>query len=538
MTKKQFLKKLKEKLEALDKDEVEEILNQYSSLIDEKIALGKSEKEAVKIFGEVDEIADVIIKDYYKKNYKGNDIVTNFSKKIMDYGERFFAFLSKKDTSELIKILIEVIIVIFLIALCHIPISILEELGKSVFYILSSPLNKIFYVIWKVVLELAYLALALLAFGKFIGMRYLNDETKVNSVKVKVKVPVKKYVNRENTISYSFIKVGVVFLKFLAILILFGISAYLMGMGLVLGICLYLLIKKVTYFGLYLVMLSLFILGILFFEILFDFVLDHKFRGSKIIISLICCFLLLGFGSVLAVNEVASTSFINQNPPNLTMETLSEEIPYTSNLILIGNIGDYVVDNSLTNIIVMYNYYPIGRKMSTKITKNKNEVYLNYKYDEISISKELIEQMLKDLKEKKIYNYYLEPQIVIKANEDTINLIKKNRQNYYHSIKEYLSCEFVRTYKVLDIITSTKEDYSYVTLTSFSDDDIYTTKLKNNLVSNILVDNYYEFTFQTYQSYIDTDIEEVFRDANVIKINKTDKLPGEQIDDNTCRVFY
>ena len=198
----------------------------------------------------------------------------------------------------------------------------------------------------------------------------------------------------------------------------------------------------------------------------------------------------------MAINEVANTSFVNQNPPNLAMETLTEEIPYTSNLILIGNIGDYIVDNSLSNIIVMYNYYPIGTKMSSKITKNKNEVYLNYRYDEIKISKELISQMLNDLKQKKIYNYYLEPQIVIKANEDTINVIKKNRQKYYQNSKEYLTCEFVRTYKVLDVIKSSKEDYSYVTLTSFSDDDVYTAKLKNNLVNNILVDNYHEFTFR------------------------------------------
>ena len=534
MTKKQFLKQLKEKLQDIENDELEEILNQYSSLIDEKIAMGKSEKEAVKIFGEVDEIAETIIKDYNRKNYKDKDIISNYSKKLMDYGERFFSFLSKKDTSELIKILIEVIVVIFLIGLCHIPISILEGLGKSVFYILSAPLNKIFYIIWKVVLELAYLALAILAFGKFIGMRYLNVEEAKDVKKYKVHVEVKK-VNKE---PYSLIKIGVVFLKFLAILILFGLSIYLMGMGLVLGICFYLLIKGVTYFGLYLVMLSLFLLGTLFFEILFDFVLDHKFRGGKILASLISCFILLGFGCILAINEVANTSFVNQNPPNLAMETLTEEIPYTSNLILIGNIGDYIVDNSLSNIIVMYNYYPIGTKMSSKITKNKNEVYLNYRYDEIKISKELISQMLNDLKQKKIYNYYLEPQIVIKANEDTINVIKKNRQKYYQNSKEYLTCEFVRTYKVLDVIKSSKEDYSYVTLTSFSDDDVYTAKLKNNLVNNILVDNYYEFTFQTYQSYIDTDIDEVFKNANVIRVNKTDKLPGEQIDDNSCRVFY
>ena len=146
--------------------------------------------------------------------------------------------------------------------------------------------------------------------------------------------------------------------------------------------------------------------------------------------------------------------------------------------------------------------------------------------------------MLLDLKEKKIYNYYLEPQIIVRSNEENINDIKKNRQKYYQNNKEYLTCEFVRTYKVLDIIKGSKEEYSYITLSSFLDDEIYTAKIKNNLINNLVIDSYYEFTFQTYQSYIDTDIDDVFKDSNVIKVTKTDKLPSEQINDNSCRVFF
>ena len=535
MTKKQFLKKLKENIESLNLEEQERILKEYEELIDEKIKSGKKEKEAVKDFGNVEELANGLIRDYEKNNHKENDIIGNFSKKVLNYGERFLEFLSQKDTKELIGILIEILIVIFLISLCHIPVAILEELGKSVFYILSSPVNHVFYVIWKVVLELAYLALSILAFGKFIGRRYFNEDIPEKEIKEKKSKELKEY---ENNLGLSLIKLGVIFFKFLAIIVLFGISMYLMGMGLILGICLYLIIHGVTYFGLYLVMVSLFILGIIFFKLLFDFVLDRKFRGSKILVSLVTCFVFLGFGCALATSEVASTSFINQNPPNLEMETLNEEKPFTNNIILVGNISDYVIDNDLNNIVIMYNYYPIGTKMSTKITKEENEVYLNYKYDEFKITKELINQMLLDLKEKKIYNYYLEPQIIVKSNEENINIIKKNRQKYYHNNKEYLTCEFVRTYKVLDIIKGSKEDYSYVTLSSFLDDEIYTAKIKNNLINNLLVDNYYEFTFQTYQSYIDTDIDDVFKDSNVIRVTKTDKLPSEQINDNSCRVFY
>ena len=67
MTKKQFLKKLKEALKIINPNEVEDIIKQYSSLIDEKVAMGMSEKEAIKVFGDVEEIASSIIKDYNKR---------------------------------------------------------------------------------------------------------------------------------------------------------------------------------------------------------------------------------------------------------------------------------------------------------------------------------------------------------------------------------------------------------------------------------------------------------------------------------------
>ena len=81
MTKKQFLKKLKENLAILNLEEQQRILKEYEELIDEKIKSGKREKEAVKDFGDVEELANSLIKDYEKNNHKENDIIGNFSKK-------------------------------------------------------------------------------------------------------------------------------------------------------------------------------------------------------------------------------------------------------------------------------------------------------------------------------------------------------------------------------------------------------------------------------------------------------------------------
>ena len=55
---------------------------------------------------------------------------------------------------------------------------------------------------------------------------------------------------------------------------------------------------------------------------------------------------------------------------------------------------------------------------------------------------------------------------------------------------------------------------------------------------NLEVGKYFEFTFKTYQAYIDTDIENIFADNEVVAIKKSDKEIDEQINEDTCSVFY
>jgi len=63
MTKEQFLNELKEKLKSLPKNEIEERINFYSEMIDDRIDEGKSEEEAIKEIGTVDEIIKEIASD-------------------------------------------------------------------------------------------------------------------------------------------------------------------------------------------------------------------------------------------------------------------------------------------------------------------------------------------------------------------------------------------------------------------------------------------------------------------------------------------
>ena len=151
---------------------------------------------------------------------------------------------------------------------------------------------------------------------------------------------------------------------------------------------------------------------------------------------------------------------------------------------------------------------------------------------------EKVKDMIKDLKEKKVYDYKLEPTITVSANEKNIAMIKKNRQKYYQNKTNYSSCEFIRTYKILNSVLSSDSDYIYLTLQSFLSDDVQTVKVKKALLNEVSIGDNYEFTFKTYQSYIDTSIENLFTENEVVKIVKTDKEGMNQIEEDSCSNFY
>ena len=64
MNKRDFLKSLEKKLSILDEQEIKDIINEYEDIIDQKVKDGKTEDEAVKEFGSIDELASEILKTY------------------------------------------------------------------------------------------------------------------------------------------------------------------------------------------------------------------------------------------------------------------------------------------------------------------------------------------------------------------------------------------------------------------------------------------------------------------------------------------
>ena len=150
MNKKSFIKKLKNNLIILEESEVNDIIEEYSNNIDEKIKNGKSEEEAIKDFGDIDELSKEILKAYkinpkFVKSEEGSDLYQNFenvikkgAKKLSNFTKNAVEDIKKHDniTLEFIcEIIIKIIILLVVYAILTIPFLALLRLGHTIFNI-------------------------------------------------------------------------------------------------------------------------------------------------------------------------------------------------------------------------------------------------------------------------------------------------------------------------------------------------------------------------------------------------------------------
>lgn len=177
MNKKSFIKKLKNNLNVLEESEVKDIIEEYSDIIDEKIKDGKTEEEAIKDFGDINELSKEILKAYkinpkfietdenseirqdFEKNIKkGAKKLSNFTKSVVDD-------IKKHDniTLEFIcEIIIKIIILLVICAILTIPFWALLGLGHAIFNIAFFPLDIILNVLWGVLVWILYFAVGIM----------------------------------------------------------------------------------------------------------------------------------------------------------------------------------------------------------------------------------------------------------------------------------------------------------------------------------------------------------------------------------------
>lgn len=440
MTIEEFEKKLREKLSILEEKEINDIINEYKEYIDEKMKNGATEVEAIKEFGNLDELANELLKAYkinVEQPTKDKNFLNNLVDIFITWIDSIVRVFSNKNSKEIIRILLELFLILMAIAFCHIPFEILGNIGFNMFDIFGNSFGLGLFKIWKFILEFVYLITAIVLFAKIFEKRYINTIKIENKIEEKreTKQEVKqKQVEKIEVVSTKKGLLDVLstmclwFLKFMAFWILFGISCYILGLGICLGIGVYLLLRGVTYYGIYISILMLLVLGILAFIIIFNFIASRKNNIKFLIISFVICFITLGISFSMSTVELTTTKFINEIPHNYEKEIKIETLAMDGNYYISGPVH-YEIDESLQNEMkIEYLFFPEFHKINPIINIDGNNVNLSYKYYGQFWNSKILEDVIANLKERTIYNYDFSPKITIYTSSQNINKLKENKQ--------------------------------------------------------------------------------------------------------------
>ncbi len=421
MNKKVFLEKLRKKLKILNKDELEDIIEEYEDHINEKVASGKTEEEAVKDFGDFDELVKEILSAYkinedYEETVKEKNVVADFIDSCVSFVKDFARNIGGRSTNDIVKFVVEFIVLILFIAILKLPVLFVEEAGRWLFERLISPFGYGLANIWKCMIEIIYLILAVVAIVNFVKKRYMEgenvEEKKVtkkeeivkNSAKLK---PKKNNVKKEKKESNgSFTKVIITMIKVFLVFVLVPAIFSFLGAFVCIVIGIVLLAQGVPYFGIFLCGLTYISLNYIFIDLCFRFIFNKKLNPKALIASVITSVALFAIGIGLSFYEVVNTTYVDGVPKDYKKiikekrETYSENTRLTCKDLYHGNCT-YEIDDTLgDDIVATVTYYDFNKDFD--ITDDLE--YKRKENEEYSI-KEIYDLIIKDLKNRKFYNY-------------------------------------------------------------------------------------------------------------------------------------
>ena len=472
MNKQEFLEKLEKELSILNKQERKDIIDEYKDTIEEKVKHGQTEEDAVKDFGNLDELVSGIL-DAYKINPEYNQKESNFGKfteegeklikkganKLADMTRDFANNIKENDAESNLNLAFEIIIKIFctliIFAVLTIPFRFFKNLGFSfaeTFFTPISGLVKIFILLLFIALYLGIALLIIVALFKEyfkknsepqeIKNQETNQtkETKINSR------PVKRNNKNGPTIGSVLLLIVKIWVVILILLPLFFLDA-LVIFGLFVTVFYW--IKGINLFG-----LTVLLLGISSLFIWFT-ILIYNLTFSKGKVSIIPFFIGLAisiFGAMFFIDMITSIEYINKPSDNFQTKTETQTFNADKNIYINFNLnGDLTkkVDETLPDntFKITYTYYQDSDKIEiynepnyhfqSYACESPNEKHLCKKpYNYISFSyeynsdynseKKRYNDFIDNLKDGKIYNYdkLNNVNVEISANSNTMKNIE------------------------------------------------------------------------------------------------------------------
>ncbi len=426
MNKSSFINKLKKNLKILDENEVKDIIDEYSEIIDEKIKNGKTEEEAIKDFGDVNELSKEILKAYkINPKYTDDDIKTDFdnfinkaSTKLSNFTKSLVDDIKKHDNITLdfvFEVIIKAIILLIIFAIISIPFLVIYGLGHNILDIVFFPLDIILIILWGMLIWVLYFVVCVL-----ISIRMFKDN--INNVKKEVKKTVKK--NKKVEISekkeekikkdevISILKeIAKIFIFIFIILPLIFVN-----LGIVVAICfiIYYLIIGIDLFGVLFILLSLLVFfGYISNQLSNLFSKKISFKFYPFLISII----LFAIGTILSFNTYKNIQYIKYNNDDVLKYNYT--IENNTDLYLDGDY-ETIIDNDLDDNEIIIEVFYNENFVNVNENKSNNKIILS------SQNKGFIDwynDCVENLKENKIANYdeVFDLQFKVYGNRHTID---------------------------------------------------------------------------------------------------------------------
>lgn len=460
MNKKVFLEKLRKKLKILNNDEIEDIIEEYEGHINEKVASGKTEEEAIKDFGDFDELVKEILSAYkinedYENNIKEKNVVEDFIDNFVLFFKDLINNISKRSKEDIIKFIFEFIALIIFIAILKLPVLFVEELGQWIFERFMSPFGEVLSFIWKYMIEIIYLLLSIVGIISFVKKRYMEGEiveekeakNKVddkNKVKIEKKEKEKVVKHNKKESSRVFVSVIINIVKVFLVFVLIPAIFSFIGAFICIIIGAVLLFSGLPYVGIFICCLTYAILNYIFIDLCIRFIFNKKLNGKALLISVVVTVILFAIGVGLSFNEVVNTTYVDGVPSKYKEITKEKTEIYTddTNLTcskLYHTNCNYEIDESQgDNITAIVTYYDYENR-NFDITDDLEYVRKDNK--EYSL-KDAYSMIINDLKQRKFYNYskLYEVDVTIKVSSATKDKTVQRRNALFCEGKENCYC--------------------------------------------------------------------------------------------------
>jgi len=352
VNKKEFLDSLEKKLSVLEDNEKQDIIIEYTDTINEKIKQGQTEEEAIKDFGNIDDLVKEIL-IAYKINPNYEDKQDNFSKKgeelikqgaeaMSDLGRKVAkkCNITSKDIS--LEFIAEIIIRIFIVLIALLILkgvfTIFSELGESIFDSFYSPLGSVFVLFWNVLLFAIFILVTVLMvialFKKYFKLgeshttetteempKEINKTSKTKNtnnkeIKKTIKTPKEKKGASLGDVCLLIVKIFVI----IYVIIPFIVIDSLTVLGLILSIIY--LIKGINLIGLLLLLIGMSTLFTYIIKLLFSLLFG---KGKASIIPVIISIVMMIIGTIMFVDMIMNIEVIDStsNDKDQTVETKS-----------------------------------------------------------------------------------------------------------------------------------------------------------------------------------------------------------------------